>query len=108
MPLFHLNVILNWLIPLVVLLPRAARQRTGVLAAVALVILAGRWLDLYLQILPPSADAPLTGAVWEIGLAVGAAGLFGLVFLVALGKAPLVPVRDPYLAESLPALSREH
>jgi hypothetical protein len=102
-PLFLLNLALNWAVPFVVLLSRAAKRRAGVLAAVALVVLAGRWLDLYLQVVPPSGGAPLAGAPWEIALAAGAAGLFGLVFLVALGRAPLVPVGDPLLAESLPA-----
>jgi hypothetical protein len=102
-PLFLLNVVLNWVVPFVVLMPRAAKRRPGVLAAVALVVLVGRWLDLYLQVVPPSGGAPLAGAPWEIGLAAGAAGLFGLVFLVTLGRAPVVPVGDPLLAESLPA-----
>jgi hypothetical protein len=101
--LFHLNVVLNWVVPLAVLLPRAARQRVGVLAAVSVVLLAGRWLDLYLQVLPTSGGPPLgTAWWWEISLAVGAAGLFGLVFFAALGRAALVPVGDPFLAESLP------
>jgi hypothetical protein len=102
--LFHLNLVLGWAVPLVALLPRAARQRVGVLAAVSLVILAGRWLDLYLQVLPRSGGAPLGEAAWwEIGLAAGAAGLFALVFFAALGRAALIPVRDPFLPESLPA-----
>ena len=105
--LFHLNVVLNWVIPLVVLLPRAARQRVGVLAAVSVVLLAGRWVDLYLQVLPRSGEGPWVGAAWEIGLAVGAAGLFALVFFAALGSAAVIPVRDPYLVESLPALRRQ-
>jgi hypothetical protein len=106
-PLFVLNLVLNWGVPFVVLLPRATKQRAGVLAAVALVVLAGRWLDLYLEIRPRSGEAPLTGAAWEVGLAAGAAGLFGLVFLASLRRAPLVPVGDPFLAESLPALRPE-
>src|SRR6516225_1816554 len=74
-PLFLLNLVLNWAIPFVVLLPRGTKQRVGVLAAVSLVILAGRWLDLYLQILPRTGEAPLSGAAWEINLAAGGAGL---------------------------------
>jgi hypothetical protein len=104
--LFHLNVLLNWVVPLVVLLPRAARGRVGVLAAVSLVLLTGRWLDLYLEVVPCAGGAPLTGAAWEVGIAVGTAGLFGLVFFAALGRAAVVPVGDPFLAENLqePAL----
>jgi hypothetical protein len=107
MPLFYVNVFLNCIIPLVVLMPRAARQRIGVLAAVSLVILAGRWVDLYLQILPRSGEAPLAGATWELGLAVGATGLFALVFFAALGRAAVIPVGDPLLPETLPALHRQ-
>jgi hypothetical protein len=106
--LFYLNLVLGWVVPLVVLLPRAARRRVGVLAAVSVVLLAGRWLDLYLQILPRAGGAPLGGAAWwEVGLAAGAMGLFGLVFFAALGRAALIPVRDPFLPESRPALGRK-
>jgi hypothetical protein len=105
--LFYLSVILNWVIPFVVLLPRALRQRAGMLAVVSVVVLAGRWVDLYLQILPRSGAAPFAGMAWEIGLAVGAAGVFGLVFIAALASASLVPVHDPFLAESLPQLGHE-
>jgi hypothetical protein len=103
-PLFLLNLILNWAIPFVVLMPRAMKQRVGVLASVSVVVLAGRWLDLYLQILPRTGEAPLAGAAWEIGLAIGAAGLFGLVFFAAFGRAAVLPVGDPLLTESLPEL----
>jgi hypothetical protein len=103
-PLFVLNIVLNWGIPFAVLLPRAAKQRLGVLVGVSLVVLAGRWLDLYLEIFPPSGEAPLAGAAWELGLLAGAAGLFVLVFFAALRRAALIPVGDPFLVESLPAL----
>ena len=102
--LFILNIVLSWGIPFVVLLSQAAKRRVAVLAAVSVVVLAGRWLDLYLQILPPSGNAPLAGAAWEIGLAVGAMGLFALAFFAALGRAAVLPVGDPFLAESLPEL----
>jgi hypothetical protein len=103
-PLLILNLVLNWGIPFLVLLPRATKQRAGVLAAVAVVILAGRWLDLYLGILPYSGDATPASAAWEVGLLAGALGLFALVFFAALGTAALIPIGDPFLPESLPAL----
>jgi hypothetical protein len=103
-PLFFLNIVLNWVVPFLVLLPRAAKRRVGVLAAVSLVVLAGRWLDLYLAILPSAGEPTPAGVLWEVGLAAGALGLFGLVFVAALRTAALVPVKDPYLVESVPAL----
>jgi hypothetical protein len=100
-PLFVLNVVLNWVAPFVVLLSRAAKRNPGILAKVAVVVLAGRVLDLYLMIAPPlSGGAPRVG-IWEAGLLAGAVAVFLLVFLKAIRQAPVVPLRDPYLAESL-------
>jgi hypothetical protein len=101
--LFILNIVLNWGIPFLVLLPKAAKQSIGVLAAVSLLLLAGRWLDLYITILPYSGDPTPTTLMWEIGLLAGAAGLFALVIFAVMGKAAVIPVGDPFLSESLPA-----
>jgi hypothetical protein len=102
-PLFLLDIALNWGIPFLVLLPRASKQRVGVLVAVSVVILAGRWLDLYIAILPYAGEPTLTTLAWELGLLAGAGGLFALVFFAAFGKAAVIPVGDPFLSESLPA-----
>ena len=100
-PLFVLNLVLNWVIPFFALLPRMNKQRTGILVRVSIVLLAGRWLDLYLMIMPPFSGGKPRIGIWEIGLVAGMVGAFGLGLLAALRRAPLVPVRDPYLAESL-------
>ena len=100
-PLFLLNVFLNWVVPFFVLLPRASKRSAGVLLKVSVVILLGRWLDLYLMILPPLAGAEPVFGVWEVGLMIGAVAGGALVFFRSLAQAPLIPVKDPYLAESL-------
>lgn len=100
-PLFVLNLVLNWVVPFFALLPKMNKQRTGILVKVSIVLLAGRWLDLYLMIMPPFSGGKPQIGIWEIGLVAGLVGVFGLGFLAALARAPLVPVKDPYLAESL-------
>lgn len=100
-PLFVLNLFLNWVVPFFALLPRMNKQRAGILVRVSIVLLAGRWLDLYLMIMPPFSGGKPHIGIWEIGLVAGLVGVFGLGFFAALRRAPLVPVRDPYLAESL-------
>ena len=100
-PVFLLNIFLNWVIPFLVLLPRSAKRNPAVLGKVAIVMLAGRWWDVYLMIFPPLVGpAPVFG-IWEVGAILGAVGLFLIVFLRAVRQAPLVPVNDPYLSESL-------
>jgi hypothetical protein len=100
-PLFVLNLFLNWVVPFFALLPRMNKQRAGILVRVSIVLLAGRWLDLYLMIAPPFSGGKPHIGVLEIGVVAGLVGVFGLGFFAALRRAPLVPVRDPYLAESL-------
>ena len=101
MPLFYLNFGLNWLIPFLVLLPRESKRDGSILVKIALIVLAGRLLDLYLMVIPAvSPETPLAG--WTpIGIVVGAAGVLVCVFMRAFGQAAVIPVRDPYLAESL-------
>jgi hypothetical protein len=100
-PLFLLNVALNWVIPFLVLLPRMNKQRPGVLAKICLLLLAGRFLDLWLMVAPPfQAGRPHFGLV-EIGLVLLCIGGFGLGFFAVFRRAPVLPLRDPRLAESL-------
>jgi len=68
---------------------------------VAWVIVAGRFLDLYLMIFPPLIGPKPALGVWEVGIWLGGLALTVLVVFRALARAPLVPLRDPSLAESL-------
>ena len=100
-PLFLLNILLNWVVPFLVLQPKRTKRSTGTLAKVAIVVLAGRWLDLYLMILPRTFGATPLFGVAEMGAILGVAGLLFLLFCRTLGRAPLVPLNDPFLRESL-------
>jgi hypothetical protein len=101
MPLFILNVVLNWVIPFVVLLPKRTKRTGSLLAKVAVVVLLGRCLDLYLMVQPATGvPNPLFG-VWEIAALAGAIVVFVLVFARSMRSAPPVPLGDSSLAESL-------
>ena len=98
---FVLNVVLNWVVPFAVLIRRDAKRDRRVLAAVAATVLLGRWVDLYVMILPPIVgERPLPG-LSEAGVFVAGAGLFGLALSRALRAAPIVPIGDPDLSASL-------
>lgn len=100
-PVFLLNFLLNWAVPFLVLLHVPAKRSPKLLLTVSWVILVGRWVDLYLMVLPPfTGENPVFG-VWEVGMMLGGAGLFFLALFRALRQAPVVPVNDPYLVESL-------
>ncbi|MBN9657593.1 MAG: hypothetical protein J0H49_05410 [Acidobacteria bacterium] len=99
--LFIVNVVLNWGVPFLILLSSAAKRTPAVLASMAVLILIGRWLDLYLMILPPVTHGRAAFPWIETGMMLGAMGLFGVAFLAWFRRAPQTPVRDPMLAQSL-------
>lgn len=98
--LFLLNLALNWLIPFVILMPRASKRNPAVLKRVCITLLVGHWLDLYLMVMPNTVGKRWIGPL-EVLVALGYGALFFYVVGKALGRAPLVPKNDPYLQESL-------
>ncbi|MGI9100972.1 MAG: hypothetical protein ACR2IF_00885 [Terriglobales bacterium] len=99
--LFILDMVLNWVGPFFALLPRRNKQNPAVLAKVCVVLLAGRWLDLYLMIMPQFVGMKWPIGAIEIGLLIAGSGVFVFSFLRVVRRRPLVPARDPYLQESL-------
>jgi hypothetical protein len=97
---FWLNLVLNWIVPFGLLLPRAAKRDVRLVAAASLSIVAGRWLDLYLIVVPAMMTVPAFGMLDALTISgVGAA----LVVLTAraLRTASMLPINDPWLADSL-------
>ncbi len=103
-----LNVILNWFLPFIVLLPRQTKRNDKVLLQMSIVLLIGHWLDLYIMVMPVFLGAQPTLSIWEIGPMVGFVSLFFWFVLRKLSKVPIVPVNDPYLVESIPQVLEEH
>ncbi len=100
-PLLLLNVALNWVLPFLTLLPRRNKQSAGVLVKVAIALLAGRCLDLYLMIGPVFDAARPRLHMIDLGMLAGACGVVALLFFPLFRSARAVPVNDPYLLDSL-------
>jgi hypothetical protein len=97
---FFLVLGMEWIVPFVALMPRAAKRRPKVLLGVSALVLLGHWLDLYLLVAPPVLARMRLGAT-ELLVAAGYAAVFLLAAGRALGRAPLLAANDPLLEESL-------
>jgi hypothetical protein len=100
LPVFFLNIALGWAVPFLALLPRPNKRDARTLAAIAILLLFARWLDVWQMVLPASfAERPWPGLLELAGIA-GPGGLF--VFHVArtFQRVPLLARRDPYFLES--------
>ena len=95
---FYANILVNWFIPFVIMMPKASRQSKTTLKIIIPVLLVGQFIDLYLQIFPGAYGKQVLGFP-EIGAFLGFAGLFMLVVGYALSRANLYPVNHPYMEE---------
>ncbi|MXV49400.1 quinol:cytochrome C oxidoreductase [Pedobacter sp. HMF7647] len=100
-PWFWLNIIINFVSPVLILMTRDAKRKEGMLLFVAILLLCGHWLDYYMMIMPGTVASERTFGIVEIGTAIGFVGLFSFLMLNALSKKSLVPVNHPFLDESL-------
>ncbi|MCP4192535.1 MAG: hypothetical protein GY768_18125 [Planctomycetaceae bacterium] len=100
-PVVVASIILNWIVPFFVLLPRPAKRSRGVMMKVAVVLLIGRWVDLYVMVFPPTVgDMPVFG-IWEVAAITYAFAVGGIMLDRAFSNANPVPSHDAFLAESL-------
>jgi len=98
--LFFLEIILNWAIPFLILLPVKASRSMTAIVVVIIGLIIGQYIDLFTQVKPGTTGVPEFGWI-EAGLFLGFAGLFALVVAITLSKANLIPRNHPYLEESL-------
>ena len=95
---FYANIIINWFLPFALLMPKATSRNRTILKIVIPFLIAGQFIDLYIQIFPGTVGEQVLG-FQEIGTFVGFAGLFMLVTGFVLSRAGLYPVNHPFLQE---------
>jgi hypothetical protein len=95
------SIVLNWVIPFFVLLPRPSKRNAGIMMKVAVVVLIGRWVDLYVMVFPSTlGERPVFG-IWEAASVFCLVGVAGLLLLRSFATGNAIPRHDPYLDESL-------
>lgn len=93
--------LINFALPMVLLMSREAKRHAGVLTIVGAIILIGHWIDVFVMIAPAGIGAHASITALEIGLFLVFGALFVFVVLSSLSKAPLIPQKHPMLDESI-------
>lgn len=106
LPVFLLSFLINWIIPFFTLLVRGNKRNLKVMMGIAILILFGRWLDLYILVMPSHWSSFRIGPL-EIAMAAGVGGLIYLIVVRALSRAPLVPTHEP-IVEARRARAHAH
>jgi len=97
--LFYLDFALNFAIPFLVLMNDRVARTKIVMIMISLLLLAGMWISLFLQIMPGSIGTLQFGII-EVLTTVGFLGLYLYFVFSHLSKTPMVPLNHPYLEES--------
>ncbi len=103
--LFFFNLGINWVVPFFVLMSYRSKRSSFVLFRVAILLIIGRWLDIYLMIAPDvyehaGTTNPQIGPI-EVGISIGFASLFILIVGLSLQKRKLVHKEDPFYLEGV-------
>lgn len=98
--LWIFNLVINFIFPFLVLMTRNSKRSAGTLLFVGAVLIIGHWLDMFLMVMPGTVKGDWGFGFLEIGLFLGFAGLFGMITMRALSKAPLVATTHPFLEEA--------
>ncbi|MGX5817914.1 quinol:cytochrome C oxidoreductase [Chitinophaga lutea] len=99
-PVFFLNLIINFVCPLLIMMKRATKRNYTMVAVMAGLIIFGHWLDFY-QMVMPGTVKELNFPWFELGVGLGFVGLIILITANQLAKAPLTAKNHPYLKESI-------
>ncbi len=101
--LFWCNLTVNFFMPFLALMMRQAKRQYNYLVVIVCIMLCGRYIDWYLIVMPGTAgQAGQAGfGFYEIGFFMLFAGMFCYTVAYNLAKANLVPMKHPFLEESL-------
>lgn len=98
--IFFLNLIINFLAPLLILMTRGAKRNYGTITMMSVLLLFGHWLDFY-QMVMPAATHHVPFILLDFGVGLGFVGLIMLVTARSLAKHPLLAKNHPFLKESI-------
>ena len=99
--IFLLNLLINFLAPLLILMRRGSKRNYGTLTMMSVLIIFGHWLDFYQMVFPSISSDHVPFMLVDFGIALGFVGLIMFVTAKSLAKAKLVPINHPFLKESI-------
>jgi len=94
-----INLLMNFLFPILALMTRDAKRKTVILKIVCMVILVGHWLDFYLMVTPGTLKENGGFGFLEIGTAMIYLAVFAFVIFTSLAKRPLIAKNHPMIEE---------
>jgi hypothetical protein len=99
--IFFLNLIINFICPLLILMRRGSKRNYTLVTFMAVLIIFGHWIDFYQMVMGSISPAHVTLGWFDFGVMAFFVGM--IIFFVgkSLASKPLVPKHHPFLKESI-------
>ena len=99
--IFFLNLIINFICPVIILMKRAVKRNYTLVTFMAVLIIFGHWIDYYQQIMGSISKDHVTLGWFDFGILSFFVGAMIFGVSKALASKPLVPKHHPFLKESI-------
>lgn len=99
--IFFLNLIINFVAPLLILMKRGSKRNYGTITMMSVLIIFGHWLDFYQMVMPAASKNHVPNMLYDLGIGLGFVGLIMFVTAKSLAKHPLIARNHPFLKESI-------
>ncbi|HET9744710.1 MAG TPA: quinol:cytochrome C oxidoreductase [Chitinophagaceae bacterium] len=99
--IFFLNIIINFIAPLLLLMRRGAKRNYTTVTIMAVLIIFGHWLDFFQMVHPATSVDHVPMMLYDLGIGLGFVGLILFIVGRTLAKHPLVPKNHPFFKESV-------
>lgn len=99
--IFFLNLIINFVAPLLILMKRASKRNYGTITMMAVLLIFGHWLDFYQMVFPAISNEHVPFMLVDLGIGLGFVGLIMFLVARALAKKPLLARNHPLLKEGI-------
>ncbi|GAO42188.1 hypothetical protein [Flavihumibacter petaseus] len=99
--IFFLNLIVNFIAPLLILMRRSSKRNYTLLVFMAALIICGHWLDFYQMVIATLSKEHVELNFFDFGVAAGFVGLIMWSTGNALTKRSLIAKNHPFFKESI-------
>lgn len=99
--IFFLNLILNFIAPILILMKKGTKRNWTLLTIMAVLIIFGHWIDFWQMVMPGTLQADAQLMPFEFGIAALFIGIIMWRVGVFVSTNPLTPKNHPFLKESM-------
>ncbi len=99
--LFFLNLVLNFVCPLLIFMKKATKRNYTIVTFMCVLIIFGHWIDFYQMVMPGTVKFHPHLSWFELGIPLGFIGIIMWGVGRFASKVPMTPLNHPFMKESI-------